>query len=70
MIESYLMSIFALHEYQGKRIGSKIISGLEFDKYFKQAWRTEAGSSLTTVEFYRKMSYMSKHLIKGEFINA
>lgn len=59
--ESYLMSIFVLPKYQGKRIGSKIISVLESDNYFKRAWRTEVGSSLTAVEFYRRMGYTFKN---------
>lgn len=33
------------------------------DEYFKRAWRTEIGSSLTAVEFYRKLGYQYKNNI-------
>jgi len=61
LTESYLVSIFVLPDYQGKGIGRKIIETLESDEYFKRAWRTEVGSSLTAVEFYRKMGYEYKN---------
>ena len=35
----------------------KIVEALEADEYFHRAWRTEVGSSLTAVSFYRKMGY-------------
>ena len=59
--ESYLVSIFILPEYQRKGIGRRIIDTLEKDEYFLRAWRTEVGSSLTAVNFYRKMGYEYKN---------
>ena len=59
--ESYLLSIFVLPKCQGMGIGRKIIEKLESDEYFHRAWRTEVGSSLTAVEFYRKMGYKYKN---------
>ena len=59
--ESYLTSIFVLPNYQGKGVGSKIVETLEADEYFRRAWRTEVGSSLTAVSFYRKMGYEFKN---------
>lgn len=59
--ESYLVSVFILPEYQRKGIGRRIIETLESDEYFLRAWRTEVGSSLTAVNFYRKMGYEYKN---------
>ena len=59
--ESYLTSIFVLPDYQGKGVGRKIVEALEEDAYFRRAWRTEVGSSLTAVSFYRKMGYAFKN---------
>ena len=59
--ESYLTSIFVLPDYQGKGVGRKIVETLEADEYFHRAWRTEVGSSLTAVSFYRKMGYAFKN---------
>ena len=59
--ESYLTSIFVLPDYQGKGVGRKIVEALEEDAYFRRAWRTEAGSSLTAVHFYEKMGYKYKN---------
>lgn len=59
--ESYLTSIFVLPEEQGKGVGSLIVNRLEADDYFRRAWRTEVGSSLTAVRFYRKMGYEYKN---------
>ena len=61
--ESYLTSIFVLPDYQGKGVGRKIVEALEEDAYFRRAWRTEVGSSLTAVSFYRKMGYEFKNEI-------
>lgn len=58
--ESYLTSIFVLPDYQGKGVGRKIVETLEADAYFRRAWRTEVGSSLTAVYFYEKMGYECK----------
>lgn len=59
--ESYLTSILVLPEEQGKGVGSLIINRLETDEYFRRAWRTEVGSSLTAVRFYQKMGYEYKN---------
>ena len=59
--ESYLTSIFVLSDYQGKGVDRKIVETLEADEYFHRAWRTEVGSSLTAVSFYRKMGYAFKN---------
>lgn len=59
--ESYIVSVFVLPEYQGRGIGRKIIETLEADEFFLRAWRTEIGSSLTAVDFYRKMGYKYKN---------
>ena len=61
--ESYLLSIFILPEYQGKGIGTQIVKTLEKDEYFFRAWRTEVGSSVTAVDFYRKLGYEYKNEI-------
>ena len=59
--ESYLVSIFVLPDYQGKGVGRKIVETLETDEYFRRAWRTEVGSSITAVTFYREMGYVFKN---------
>ena len=59
--ESSLFTIFVLPEYQGKGIGRKIIETLEQDNYFLRAKRIEIPSSITAVEFYRKMGYDYKN---------
>ena len=59
--ESYLLSLFVLPEYQRRGIGRKIVEILEADEYFIRARRTEVGSSLTAVDFYRKMGYEYKN---------
>ena len=59
--ESYLTSIFVLPDYQGKGVGRKIVETLEADEYFRRAWRTEVGSSLTAVHFYERMGYQYKN---------
>lgn len=59
--ESSLFTIFVLPEYQGKGIGRKIIETLEQDDYFLKAKRIEIPSSITAVEFYRKMGYAYKN---------
>ncbi|MGM9682862.1 MAG: GNAT family N-acetyltransferase, partial [Eubacteriales bacterium] len=59
--ESYLMTIFVLEEYQKMGIGRKIVQALEADDYFLRAWRTEVGSSVTAVGFYRKLGYEYKN---------
>ena len=63
--ESYLTSIFVLPDYQSKGVGRKIVETLEADEYFRRAWRTEVGSSLTAVSFYRRMGYELKNGITG-----
>lgn len=59
--ESSLYTIFVLPEYQGKGIGRKIVETLEQDEYFIRAKRIEIPSSITAVEFYRKMGYDYKN---------
>jgi len=59
--ESSLFTIFVLPEYQGKGIGRKIIKTLEQDEYFLRAKRIEIPSSITALEFYRKMGYDYKN---------
>lgn len=59
--ESYSVSFFILSEYQRKGIGRRMIETLESNEYFLRAWRTEVGSSLTAVNFYRKMGYKYKN---------
>ena len=44
-------------------MGRKIVETMEADEYFRRAWRTEVGSSLTAVSFYRKMGYAFKNRI-------
>ena len=63
--ESYLTSIFVLPDYQGKGVGRKIVETLEADEYFRRAWCTEVGSSLTAVSFYLRMGYELKNGITG-----
>ncbi len=58
--ESSLFNIFILPEYQGKGIGKKIIEVLERDEFFLRAKRVEIPSSVTAVEFYKKMGYTYK----------
>ena len=50
-----------LPDYRGKGIGRRIVETLESDEYFRRARRTEVGSSLTAVQFYRKMGYQFKN---------
>ncbi len=59
--ESYLVTIFVLPEYQHRGVGKQMIETLEADEYFKRAWRTEVGSSLTAVDFYRRLGYQYKN---------
>lgn len=58
--ESYLLSVFVHPEYQGLGIGRQIVQTLEADEYFLRAWRTEVGSSITAVNFYRHLGYEYK----------
>ena len=60
-VESYLLSIFVLPEYQGLGIGRRIVETLENDEYFERAGRTELASSITAVDFYRKLGYEFKN---------
>lgn len=61
MTESILLTVFVLHEYQGKGIGRSIIQTLEQDEYFTRAKRIEIPASITAVDFYRKMGYDFKN---------
>ena len=58
--ESILLSIFVLPEYQGRGVGRQIVETLERDEYFLRAERVEISSSITAVEFYRKLGYTDK----------
>ena len=58
--ESYLVTVFVLPAYQGRGIDRMMIETMEADEYFHRAWRTEVGSSLSAVHFYRKMDYTYK----------
>ena len=58
--ESYLVTVFVLSAYQGRGIDRMMIETMEADEYFHRAWRTEVGSSLSAVHFYRKMDYAYK----------
>ena len=60
-MESILLTIFVLPEYQGKGIGRRIIQTLEQDEFFFRAKRIEIPASLTAVDFYRKMGYDFKN---------
>ena len=62
--ESILLTIFVLPEYQGKGIGKQIIQTLEKDEYFLRADRIEIPSSITAVDFYRKLGYEYKNGVK------
>ena len=59
--ESSLFNIFVLPEYQGRGIGKQIIATLEEDEFFLRAKRIEIPSSITAVEFYKKMGYTYKN---------
>lgn len=59
--ESYLLTIFVLPEKQGRGVGRRIVETLEADEVFRRAWRTEVGSSLTAVGFYRRMGYVFRN---------
>ena len=59
--ESYLISVFVRPEYQGRGIGKRIMEALESDEFFRRAWRTELGASVTAVGFYQEMGYAFKN---------
>lgn len=59
--ESSLFTIFVHPEHQGKGIGRRIIETLEQDEYFLRAKRIEIPSSITAVDFYRKVGYDYKN---------
>lgn len=63
--ESSLFNIFVLPEYQGKGIGKQMIKILESDELFLRAKRIEIPSSITAVEFYKKMGYTYKNGIQS-----
>ena len=58
--ESILLTIYVLPEKIGRGIGSAIVRALEADAYFLRAERVEIPSSITAVNFYRKMGYQVK----------
>lgn len=55
--ESILLAIFVLPDYQEKGVGKWIIETPEQDEYFLRAKRIEIPSSITAVEFFKKMGY-------------
>ena len=59
--ESSLFTIFVLPEYQGRGVGRRIIETLEQDEFFLRAKRIEIPSSITAVDFYRRMGYDYKN---------
>ncbi len=61
LIESILLTVFVLPEYQGNGIGRLIIQTLEQDEYFLRARRIEIPASITAVNFYKKMGYEYKN---------
>ena len=59
--ESSLFTIFVLPEYQGRGAGRLIIETLERDEFFLRAKRIEIPSSITAVDFYRRLGYDYKN---------
>lgn len=59
--ESSLFTIFVLPEYQGRGVGRSIIETHEQDEFFLRAKRIEIPSSITAVNFYRRMGYDYKN---------
>ena len=55
--ESILLTIYILPDLIGYGIGTAIIRALEKDEYALRAKRIEIPSSITAVNFYRKMGY-------------
>ena len=55
--ESILLTIYVLPDLIGHGIGTAIIRALEKDEYALRAKRIEIPSSITAVNFYRKMGY-------------
>ena len=59
--ESILLTIYVLPDLIGHGIGTAIIHALEKDQYALRAKRIEIPSSVTAVDFYRKMGYGFKN---------
>jgi len=59
--ESIVLTVYVLPELIGCGIGSAIIGALEKDEYFLRAKRIEVPTSVTSVDFYRKMGYSPKN---------
>lgn len=55
--ESILLTIYVLPELIGHGIGTAIVETLERDEYALRAKRIEIPSSVTAVNFYRKLGY-------------
>ena len=64
--ESILLTIYVLPDLIGHGIGTAIIRALEKDEYFSRAKRIEIPSSITAVNFYRKMGYGFKDSYKPD----
>lgn len=58
--ESILLTIFVIPELHGNEIGRFIIQTLEQDELFLRSDKIEIPSSITAVEFYRKLGYNYK----------
>ena len=63
--ESGFFSIFVLPAFQRRGIGRRIVQTLERDEFFLRAKRIEIPSSITAVEFYRKLGYDYKDGVKA-----
>ena len=55
-----MLTVYVLPDLIGHGIGTAIIHALENDEYFLRAKRIEIPSSITAVNFYRKMGYRFK----------
>ena len=64
--ESILLTIYVLPDLIGHGIGMAIIQTLEKDEYALRAKRIEIPSSITAVNFYRKMGYGFKDSYKPD----
>ena len=64
--ESILLTIYVLPDQIGHGIGTAIIHALEGDQYALRAKRIEIPSSITAVNFYRKMGYGFKDSYKPD----
>lgn len=61
--EAIILTVFVLPEYHNRGIGKMIMKTLEKDEFFVKAKRIEIPSSITAVEFYRKLGYDYKNRV-------